>query len=173
MNRKIAVAAIAAGLVQAVSVLRGQEARTPITRTPRRLPAMDSSDPTLNATLARDTTTTLTRAMVEDLQKQVADLTRRLALVETAQANTFGFTKSGDDFVFAPTTGNVAIRSANGLALRASSTLNLEAMQDIQQRAGTTIRVDAGSSIEQKAAATMKISAGATLEQKAAMITLN
>ena len=111
---------------------------------------------------------------VEELQKQVAELTRRLQEVEAVQARTVGFTKlpNGDLDLVQPNTSKVRLRTGQ---------LNLEIMSDFNLRAASTATLEAGSSLNLKSQAAVTVNAGSTLalkggakiEQTAAMITLN
>ena len=148
MNRKVAVAAIVGGLMHTMSVLRGQEVQ-PV---PSRIrPPVGELKP------APQGTATLTPAVVDDLQRQINELTARVNVLAEAQANTVGFTKVGNDFVFAPTSGNVSIKAPMNLKIEGAGSLNLRAAGAL------TIRGDS----------TVDVNAGGTLQQKAAMISLN
>lgn len=112
MNRKIAVAAIVGGLMHTMSVLRGQEIQPVPTRIrpPGALPPPEG-------------TATLTQAVVDDLQRQITALAGRVDVLAQAQANSVGFSKVGNDFVFAPATGNVEIKAPMMLRLLAGANL--------------------------------------------------
>jgi hypothetical protein len=114
MNRKVAVAALVGGLMHTVSLLRGQEPQPPVSRTPRQ-PVGQPSAPVIGGE-----TSGLTPEIVEDLRKQVAELTRRVDLMERANANSMSFDKVGNDFVFAPPSGNVLIKAPAGLTIQGS-----------------------------------------------------
>jgi hypothetical protein len=117
MNRKVAVAALVGGLMHTVSLLRGQEP------TPR---------PT--------TSEGLTPEIIEDLRKQVAELTRRVDLMERANANSMTFAKVGNDFVFAPPSGNVLIKAPAGLTIE--GTLINVAASGVLTHKGSTIKLN-------------------------------
>lgn len=124
MNRKIAVAAIVGGLMQTMSSLRGQE----IQQAPARVrPSVPRGDASLKPTV------------IDDLQRQVAELTRRVDALEQAKANSVGFTKVGNDFVFAPDAGNVTIKAPMGLTLEGASTIRIAAGATITQKATTIL----------------------------------
>jgi len=134
MNRKIAVAAIVGGLMQAMSVLRGQEVQ-PVQKERSRLP-MSRVPPAGN-------TATLTPVAVDDLQRQITELAARVSVVEQTQANSVGFTKVGNDFVFAPTAGDVKIKAPQGLTIQGAMNMELSA--------GANMLLKANAGIEQKA----------------------
>jgi hypothetical protein len=125
MNRKIAVAAIVGGLMHTVSLLRGQEIQPVPTRI--RPPAGALPPP--------EGTATLTQAVVDDLQRQITALAGRVDVLAQAQANSVGFTKVGNDFVFAPTTGNVSIKAPMMLTIQGAATIRLLAGADLEQKA--------------------------------------
>lgn len=125
MNRKIAVAAIVGGLMHTMSVLRGQE----IQPVPTRI------RPPINELPPAQGTATLTQAVVDDLQRQITALAGRVDVLAQAQANTVGFTKVGNDFVFAPASGNVAIKAPMMLTIQGASTIRLLAGADLEQKA--------------------------------------
>lgn len=146
MNRKIAVAAIVGGLMHTMSLLRGQEVQ-PVPRA-RVRPPVGEVPPQGNATL--------TPAVVDDLQRQINELTGRVNALAQAQADSVGFSKVGNDFVFAPTTGNVTIRAPMNLTIQG----------------GASIKLAASANLEQKAPM-ISINADASLVQKAGMISIN
>lgn len=126
MNRKIAVAAIVGGLMHTMSLLRGQEVQ----------PAPGARvRPPAGELLPRQGTATLTPAVVDDLQRQITALAGRVSVLEQAQANSVGFTKVGNDFVFAPTTGNVAIKAPMSLTIQGGANVRLLAGADLEQKA--------------------------------------
>ena len=125
MNRKVAVAAIVGGLMHTMSVLRGQE----IQRVPARV------RPPVGELKPAPGTATLTPATVEDLQRQINELTARVNVLAEAQANTVGFTKVGNDFVFQPASGNVSIKAPMNLKIEGASAVELRAGSTLQQRA--------------------------------------
>jgi hypothetical protein len=126
MNRKIAVAAIVGGLMHTVSLLRGQEVQ-PVPGGRLRPPVTELPPP--------QGTATLTQAVVDDLQRQITALAGRVNVLEQAQANSVGFTKVGNDFVFAPATGNVAIKAPMMLTIQGAATIRLLAGADLEQKA--------------------------------------
>jgi hypothetical protein len=136
MNRKIAVAAIVGGLMHTMSLLRGQEPQ-PVTRTPGPPLPRDPSATTLSGEVPVAQDTSLTPAVVEDLQRQVAELTRRVDLMERAFANTVGFTKVGNDFVFEPSAGNVFIKAPMELTIQGGTNVKLAAGTVLEQKAAT------------------------------------
>jgi hypothetical protein len=125
MNRKIAVAAIVGGLMHTVSLLRGQE----IQPVPTRI------RPPVGALPPPEGTVTLTQAVVDDLQRQITALAGRVDVLAQAQANSVGFTKVGNDFVFAPASGNVAIKAPMMLTIQGGATVRLLAGADLEQKA--------------------------------------
>jgi hypothetical protein len=125
MNRKIAVAAIVGGLMHTVSLLRGQE----IQPVPTRI------RPPVGALLPPESTATLTQAVVDDLQRQITALAGRVDVLAQAQANSVGFTKVGNDFVFAPASGNVSIKAPMMLTIQGAATIRLLAGADLEQKA--------------------------------------
>lgn len=127
MNRKIAVAAIVGGLVHTMSLLRGQEVQKPVPGARTRLPGGEV--PTLQGNA------TLTPTAIDDLQRQITELAGRVNVLEQAQANSVGFTKVGNDFVFAPATGNVAIRAPMNLTIQGAASIKLAAGTNIEQKA--------------------------------------
>jgi hypothetical protein len=130
MNRKIAVAAIVGGLMHTMSLLRGQEIQPVPTRI--RPPA---------AVLPPEGTVTLTQAVVDDLQRQITALAGRVDVLAQAQANSVGFTKVGNDFVFAPTSGNVSIKAPMMLTIQGAATVRLLAGADLEQK-GAMIKLN-------------------------------
>lgn len=152
MNRKLAVAAIVGGFVQAVGLLRGQEPQTP-TRVPRAA-AGEPVSPRLQEALSPSRDTALTREMADDLQRQITELGKRLSAVEQTQATTVGFSKSGNDLTLAPA-GKVAIKAPGGVTLEGP-------LMAIKGQTGVTLE---GASIN--------VTASGQLIQKAAMIMLN
>lgn len=145
MNRKLAVAAIVGGLMHTMSVLRGQE---PV---PARVrpPVGDLKPPLGNATL--------TPAVADDLQRQINELTARVKVLADAQANTVGFTKVGNDFVFAPTSGTVSISAPMGLKMESGASVDLHA--------GSNLKIQGDGSVDLRAVG--------TLQQRGATILLN
>jgi hypothetical protein len=140
MNRKFVVAAIVGGLMHMVSLLRGQE----VQRAPTRLrPQTGELLP-----VPKDTAT-LSPSVVEDLQRQINALSARVDALTQAQASSVGFTKVGNDFVFAPATGNVTIKAPMNLAIQGAANLTIQGSSNV------------------------KLLAGANLEQRAPMITIN
>jgi hypothetical protein len=135
MNRKIAVAAIVGGLMHTMSVLRGQEVQ-PVPRERPRLPSGRVPPAQTNATL--------TPAVINDLQRQITELAGRVSVLEQKQANSLGFTKVGNDFVFAPDSGNVKINAPQGLTIQGATTMELTA--------GASMRLRADGDIEQRGA---------------------
>ena len=131
MNRKIAVAAIVGGLMHTVSLLRGQE----IQPVPTRI------RPPVGALPPRESTATLSQAVVDDLQRQITALAGRVDLLAQAQANSVGFTKVGNDFVFAPASGNVAIKAPMMLTIQGAATVRLLAGADLEQK-GAVIKLN-------------------------------
>lgn len=127
MNRKIAVAAIVGGLMHTVSLLRGQEVQKPVPGARTRLPSGEVPPVTGNPTL--------TPAVMDDLQRQITALAGRVSVLEQTQANSVGFTKVGNDFVFAPTTGNVAIKAPMRLTIQGATNVSLLAGVDLEQKA--------------------------------------
>jgi len=125
MNRKIAVAAIVGGLMHTMSVLRGQEVQ-PVPRERPRLPG---------AVLEPTQTATLTPAVADDLQRQITELVGRVQVLEQAQATSVGFTKVGNDFVFAPPARNVRIQAPQGLTIQGATSIELNAGAGMQLRA--------------------------------------
>jgi hypothetical protein len=73
--------------------------------------------------------------VVDDLQRQITALAGRVSVLEQAQANSVGFTKVGNDFVFAPTTGNVAIKAPMSLTIQGAANVRLLAGGDLEQKA--------------------------------------
>ena len=132
MNRKIAVAAIVGGLMHTVSLLRGQEVQ-PVPGGRVRPPVTELPPPQGIATL--------TQAAVDDLQRQITALAGRVNVLEQAQANSVGFTKVGNDFVFAPATGNVAIKAPMNLTIQGAATIRLLAGADLEQK-GALIKLN-------------------------------
>ena len=130
MNRKIAVAAIVGGLMHTMSVLRGQEVQPVPTRIrpPGALPPPEGA-------------VTLTQAVVDDLQRQITALAGRVDVLAQAQANSVGFTKVGNDFVFAPTSGNVAIKAPMMLTIQGAATVRLLAGANLEQK-GALIKLN-------------------------------
>ena len=125
MNRKIAVAAIVGGLMHTMSLLRGQEVQ----------PAPGARvRPPVGELLPPQGTATLTPAVADDLQRQINELSARVTVLAQAQANTVGFTKVGNDFVFSQTTGNVAIKAPN-LTIQGTANVRLLAGGDLEQKA--------------------------------------
>jgi hypothetical protein len=124
MNRKVAVAAIVGGLMHAVSVLRGQEVQ----------PAPVRVRPPVGELQLAPATVPLTSVVAEDLQRQINELTIRLNALAQAQANTVGFTKVGNDFEFAPASGNVSIKAPTTFTIQGGSDIRLFATGNIQQR---------------------------------------
>ena len=145
MNRKIAVAAIVGGLMHTMSLLRGQEVQ-PVPRARVRPPVGEL--PPQGATL--------TPAVVDDLQRQINELTGRVTALAQAQADSVGFSKVGNDFVFAPPSGNVTITAPVNLTMQG----------------GASIKLDAAANLEQKAAM-ISINASANLVQKGGLISIN
>jgi hypothetical protein len=82
-------------------------------------------------------TATLTQAVVDDLQRPDHRAGRPVDVLAQAQANLVGFSKVGNDFVFAPATGNVEIKAPMMLTI---------------QGGAATIRLLAGANLEQKGA---------------------
>ena len=130
MNRKIAVAAIVGGLMHTMSVLRGQEIQPVPTRIrpPGALPPPEG-------------TVTLTQAVVDDLQRQITALAGRVDVLAQAQANSVGFTKVGNDFVFAPATGNVETKAPMMLTIQGAATIRLLAGANLEQK-GALIKLN-------------------------------
>ena len=126
MNRKIAVAAIVGGLMHTMSLLRGQEVQ-PVPGARVRPPVGELLPP--------QGTATLTPAVADDLQRQINELSARVNVLAQAQANTVGFTKVGNDFVFAPTSGNISIKAPMNLKIEGAATVDLRAAGTLQQRA--------------------------------------
>ena len=120
MNRKGALGAIIAAVASAVALARGQETRLP----------------------TRSTTLSLSE---EELRKRVAELESRVQELSTVQANTVGFTRAGDNWVFAPSSGSVMIKAPVNVLLdagvattvRASATLTLVASGNVKVTGGT------------------------------------
>lgn len=135
MNRKVAVAAIVGGLMHTMSVLPGQEVQ-PVPKERLRLPSGLVPPAQNNATL--------TPAVIDDLQRQITELAGRFSVLKQTQANSVGFTKVGNDFVFAPTAGNVKIKAPQGLTIQGATTMELTA--------GASMRLRADADIEQRAA---------------------
>jgi hypothetical protein len=129
MNRKVAVAAIVGGLMHTMSVLRGQEVQPVPTRVRPPIGGLQPPVPTA----------TLTPAAVDDLQRQINELTARVNVLAETQANTVGFTKVGNDFVFAPTSGNVSIKAPMNLKIEGAASVDLRAAGTLQQRAATIL----------------------------------
>jgi hypothetical protein len=124
MNRKVAVAAIVGGMMHTMSVLRGQEVQTVPTRV--RLPVGELLPPQGIAPL--------TPAVAEDLQRQITELAARVSVLEQTQANTAGFTKVGNDYVFAPVSGNVSIKAPMDFTIKGSAAIRLHATGNVEQR---------------------------------------
>ena len=127
MNRKIALAAIAAGMSQVVGLLRGQEPQPRVTRVPTA-----PLSPRLGAVTSSSPDTALTREMAEDLQRQINELAKRLAAVEQTQSTTVGFSKNGNDLVLAPA-GNISIKAGTGVTLEGAS-INVKAAGQLIQK---------------------------------------
>jgi len=150
MNRKIAVAAIVGGFVHAVGLLRGQEPQTRVPRTPVGQPVSPTISGTVSPTQAEDLQrqinelakrlsaveqTLATQSQVDAVTKnQLAEVTNRLSAVEQTQANTVGFTKSGNDLTLSPA-GKVTIKPAAGLSLQ-GPTIDVTATGNLVQKAG-------------------------------------
>ena len=149
MNRKIAVAAIVGGLMHTMSLLRGQEVQKPVPGARTRLPGGEVPTVQGNATL--------TPAVMDDLQRQITELAGRVSVLEQTQANSVGFTKVGNDFIFAPTSGNISIKAPKNLEIEAASTVDL--------RAGGALTIRGDASVDLRAAG--------TLQQRAALISIN
>ena len=147
MNRKVAVAAIVGGLMHTMSVLRGQE----VQRVPARV------RPPVGELKPAPGTATLTPAAVEDLQRQINELTARVNVLAEAQANTVGFTKVGKDFVFAPTGGSVSISAPMGVKIESQASVDLHA--------GSNLKILGDGSVDLRAVG--------TLQQRGATILLN
>jgi len=130
MNRKVAVAAIVGGLMHTVSLLRGQEPQPPPSRTPRQ-PVGQPSAPVIAGE-----TSGLTPEIIEDLRKQVAELTRRVDLMDRANANSMSFAKVGNDFVFAPPSGNVLIKAPAALTIQ-GTIIDVTASAKLAHKGGT------------------------------------
>ncbi len=141
MNRKVAVAAIVGGLMHTMSKLRGQEVQPVPTRI---RPPVGELQPPLP-------TATLTPAAVDDLQRQINELSARVTVLAETQANTVGFTKVGNDFVFAPTSGNVSFKAPMNLKIEGAGAVNLRATGALTIRGDSTVNVDAGSTLQQRA----------------------
>lgn len=141
MNRKVAVAAIVGGLMHTMSVLRGQEVQPVPTRIRPPIGGLQPPVPTA----------TLTPAAVDDLQRQINELTARVNGLAETQANTVGFTKVGNDFVFAPTSGNVSIKAPMNLKIEGAA-VNLRATGALTIRGDSTVDVNAGGALQQKGA---------------------
>jgi hypothetical protein len=95
--------------------------------------------------------------VADDLQRQINELSTRVNVLAQAQANTVGFTKVGDDFVFEPTDGNVSIKAPMNLKIESSAAVDLRA------RGNLTIQGDAS----------VDLRAAGTLQQRGAMILIN
>jgi hypothetical protein len=80
-------------------------------------------------------TATLTQAVVDDLQRQITALAGRVDVLAQAQANSVGFSKVGNDFVFAPASGNVSIKAPMMLTIQGAATIRLLAGADLEQKA--------------------------------------
>jgi hypothetical protein len=132
MNRKLAVAAIVGGLMHTMSLLRGQEVQP--------APGVRVRPPT-GQLLPPQGTATLTPAVADDLQRQITALAGRVAALEQVQANSVGFTKVGNDFVFAPTSGNVSIKAPMNLTIQGAANVRLLAAADLEQK-GAMIRIN-------------------------------
>jgi hypothetical protein len=126
MNRKIAVAAIVGGLMHTMGLLRGQEIQ----------PAPTRIRPPVGALPPPEGTATLTQAVVDDLQRQITALAGRVDVLAQAQANSVGFTKVGNDFVFAPASGNVEIKAPMMLTIQGAATVRLLAGALLEQKGG-------------------------------------
>jgi hypothetical protein len=124
MNRKVAVAAIVGGLMHTMSVLRGQEVQ----------PVPARVRPPAGELLLPPGTMPLTPAMAADLQRQITELAARVSVLEQAQANTVGFTKVGNDYVFAPASGNVSIKAPMDLTIKGGAAVRLHASGNLEQR---------------------------------------
>jgi len=124
MNRKVAVAAIVGGLMHTMSLLRAQEVQPVPTRV--RPPIGELPPPQGIAPL--------TPSVADDLQRQINELSARVNLLEQAQANTVGFTKVGNDFVFAPTSGNVSIKAPMNLKIQGAAGIDINAAGTLQQK---------------------------------------
>jgi hypothetical protein len=141
MNRKQAVLTVLAGAVSWVKLARSAPREDQVPLRPIAPPPAD------------------------DLQKQVAELTRRVAELEAAQSRTVGFSKVGSDLVLAPTSGNVLIKTTSGTVSVESSKVNVKANSGLELKSGGTVVAEANSSFQLKA--------GGTLTQTGATITLN
>jgi len=142
MNRKVAVAAIVGGLMHTMSVLRGQEVQ-PV---PSRIrPPVGELKP------APQGTATLTPAVVDDLQRQINELTARVNVLAEAQANTVGFTKIGNDFVFAPASGNVSIKAPMNLKMEGAASVDLRATANLTIRSDGPVDLRAATILQQRA----------------------
>ncbi|MFL5401987.1 MAG: hypothetical protein ACJ8BF_04140 [Gemmatimonadales bacterium] len=124
MNRKVAVAAIVGGLMHTMSVLRGQEVQ----------PVPSRVRPTAGELLPPQGIAPLTPTVAEDLQRQITELAGRVSVLEQAQANTAGFTKVGNDYVFAPTSGNVSIKAPMNFTIQGGGTMKLLASGMLEQK---------------------------------------
>jgi hypothetical protein len=114
MNRKQALFTILAGVVPWASFARAGEREDE-----RQEPPMKSRSP---------------GPTVQELQAQIAELTRRLQQLEQTQANTVGFTKSGNDLELAHPSGNVVIRAGGGVNLKAGSSMQLIASGTLEHK---------------------------------------
>lgn len=143
MNRKVAVAAIVGGLMHTMSVLRGQEVQPVPTRVRPPIGGLQPAPGT--ATLAPAPT-------VDDLQRQINELTARVNVLAEAQANTVGFTKVGNDYLFEPASGNVSIKAPMGLKIQGASSVDLRAAGNLKIRGEAAVELQAGGTLQQRAA---------------------
>jgi hypothetical protein len=81
-------------------------------------------------------TSGLTPEIIEDLRKQVAELTRRVDLMDRANANSMSFAKVGNDFVFAPPSGNVLIKAPAALTIQ-GTIIDVTASAKLAHKGGT------------------------------------
>jgi hypothetical protein len=142
MNRKVAVAAIVGGLMHTMSVLRGQEVQ----------PVPARVRPPVGELLPPQGIAPLTPAVADDLQRQINELSARVNVLAQAQANTVGFTKVGNDFVFAPTSGNVSIKAPMNLKIEGAALVDLRAASTLTIRGDGTVDLRATGTLQQRGA---------------------
>jgi hypothetical protein len=118
--------------------------------------------------------------VADDLQRQVAELTKRVQTLEAAQAQVVGFNKVGNDLVLPPAAGNVIIKAATGTVNVECSKMTVKTGTSLELRSSASAVVEAASNLQLKgsqttleASGSCQVKAQGTLEQKAAMITLN